>query len=62
MGGNRYSTYYKAGTYEGTVIIKPEKLEEQNIKVILEIENELLADRGDSETWRPPDSVGSIRD
>lgn len=42
----------KPGTYEGTVIIKPEKLEEQNIKVILEIENELLADRGDSETWR----------
>lgn len=42
----------KPGTYEGTVTIKPEKLEEQNIKVILEIENELLADRGDSETWR----------
>lgn len=40
------------GTYEGTVIVKPENLKEQKVKIILSIEDEYLADRGDGETWR----------
>ena len=41
-----------AGIYEGAIVVKPENLKEQKVKVILTIDNDYLADRGDGETWR----------
>ena len=38
--------------YEGFIVVKPENLKEQKVKIILTIENGLLADRGDGEPWR----------
>lgn len=40
------------GIYEGIIIVKPENLKEQRIKVFLTIGKDYLADRGDGEPWR----------
>jgi PAS domain S-box-containing protein len=40
------------GTYEGTIIVKPENSREWPVNVSLVIENNSLSDRGDGETWR----------
>jgi len=40
------------GIYEGVIIVKPENLKEQRVKVILTVEDDFLADRGDGEPWR----------
>jgi hypothetical protein len=42
----------KPGIYESVIGVKPENLKEQKIKILLTIENDYLADRGDGETWR----------
>ena len=39
-------------TYEGFIVVKPENLKEQKVKINLTIENDFLADRGDGEPWR----------
>jgi hypothetical protein len=39
-------------TYEGFIVIKPENLKEQKVKIVLIVENDILADRGDGELWR----------
>ncbi|MBK8882106.1 MAG: hypothetical protein IPN67_06850 [Bacteroidales bacterium] len=41
-----------AGTYTGSVIIKPENARPQTIKISLKIADKIIADRGDSEPWR----------
>ena len=40
------------GRYEGIIRVKPEGLEETNIKLILDVKGEALRDKGDSELWR----------
>ena len=41
-----------AGTYRGTITIKPENADPQTLEINLKIRNKVLADRGDSEPWR----------
>lgn len=40
------------GIYEGTVTIKPRNAEETEVRVSLEVTNQILEDCGDSELWR----------
>lgn len=40
------------GNYSFDVIVQPENDQPQTVKVNLQIENDILADRGDSEPWR----------
>lgn len=40
------------GVYEGTVTIRPRNAEQTNVNVALNVTNEVLEDRGDSELWR----------
>jgi hypothetical protein len=41
-----------AGSYRGTITIKPENADPQTLELNLKVGNEVLADRGDSEPWR----------
>ncbi len=41
-----------AGNYTGTVLVVAENVEPQTINISLKINNETLADRGDSDAWR----------
>ncbi len=40
------------GIYEGTITVKPKGLEETKIRLIINVDGELLRDYGDSELWR----------
>ncbi len=42
----------KPGRYKGWLVIKPYNLNEQKIDIEINIEKEILRDRGDSELWR----------
>lgn len=42
----------KPGTYEGKVLITADGVAPQTLAIKLEVEDEVIADRGDSETWR----------
>lgn len=42
----------KAGTYSGTIMVKPEGKESQEIFININISNKVLKDRGDSEPWK----------
>jgi hypothetical protein len=40
------------GSYHGSILVGPETGKKQEVSIELEIEREILADRGDSEPWR----------
>ena len=50
--GTDISADAKPGIYEGTILITSKNAAEQKVKVVLTIEDKVLADRGDGETWR----------
>jgi len=41
-----------AGSYKGTITLRPENADPQTMEINLKIVNKVLADRGDSEPWR----------
>jgi hypothetical protein len=40
------------GIYEGVIVVKSENVKEQKVRINLTVENDYLADRGDSEPWK----------
>ena len=46
------TTNVPAGTYKGSIKIKPENASMQTVELEIKVEDRVLADRGDSEPWR----------
>jgi len=42
----------KEGSYDGWVLVKADNARDQKVRIRLDVADELLADRGDSELWR----------